>query len=237
MSILNILFEKKSKTKELFAQLRTLDPELQGLSISQALNKLYTMVEKKDRKACALTYLGLQYLQHSLHFHEPEFGTGEAIAYALYNIHKSRLAKLREHYVAWYGENTIKLLQRCVDASLMFFTEAIKLEPEFGWAYYWRTSVYRYMLEMPKAQNDIQKAKELWWDDENMGIDEILNYIEVLKKEDARLDREFENLYRNQDGEAAMFGHPLVQNKARRKLVPIVELLNEKINIGIIPKI
>jgi tetratricopeptide (TPR) repeat protein len=237
MSLLNRFFEKQSKTKELFAQLRALDPELQGLTILQALNRLYDIAEKKDRKPCALAYLGLQYLQHSLHFHEPEFGTGEAIAYALYNLHKPRLQKLRDHYLAMYGENTIKLLQRCVDASLMFFTEAIKLEPEFGWAYYWRTSVYRYMLDMPKAQKDIQKARELWWDDENMGIGEILNYIEILKKEDARLDNEFQNLYRNRDREAAMFAHPLVQNKARLKLVPMVDLLNEKMDRGIIPKL
>lgn len=236
MSLLNSLF-KGNKSKRLFEQLRTLDPELSGLTILQALNKLYKMVETNDRKAYALAYLGLQYLQHALHFHEPEFGTGEAIAYALYNIRKPRLAKLRTHYLDWYGEDTIKLLQRCVDASLMFFTEAIKKEPQFGWAYYWRTYVYRYMLDMAKAKKDIQKAKELWWDDHNMGIGEILNYIEVLEREDIRLDREFEKLFQNRDSEAAMYAHPLVQRKARYKLAPMVELLNEKIKLGIIPKL
>lgn len=211
----------------LFEQVLSVEKEIHGLGIVQTIKKCFDFIKNDDKKAASLSFLGLQYLQHSLHFHEPEFGTGEAIAYALYNIDNPRLSNLKEHYIATYGTATIKMIQRCVDASYKFFIEAINLEPEFGWAYYWRASVYRFKLEMEKGKSDLYKARELWWDDNNMEISEIDNYIDILTTEDQRLDEQFSNLAKNIDSTAAAFAFPLVQNKANNKLVPLIEHLNK----------
>ena len=215
-----------SKSRSLFEQVLSVERDIQDLGITQTIAKCFGLIKANDRKAACFSFLGLQYLLQSLHFHEPEFGTGEAIAYALYNIDKPRLKSLREHYIAFYGENTIRNLQKCVDASFSFLSEAILIESEFGWAYYWRASVHRFMLEMDKGKTDLQKAKEFWWDDDNMHISEIDNYINVLSKEDMRLDEEFINLAKNADTQAAAMAFPLVQKKAKQKIFPLIESLN-----------